>query len=82
MQHYCNFVNKTKMSSFTIDAILGKQQECAADRMAESSSGSSDEEKSDGSVGEFFANCIKLSNNRNLVTKCLIGGTFIFIRVC
>lgn len=42
------------MSSFTIDAILGKQQEYAAVRTVECSAGNADEEKRDGNMGTFF----------------------------
>ena len=41
------------MSSFTIEALLGKRQECAAIRTA--SSGNSDEEKRDSYMGKFLA---------------------------
>lgn len=42
------------MSSFTIDAILGKQQECETDRRVESNSNTLDEETRNSSIGEFF----------------------------
>lgn len=67
VHYYGNFVNKTKMAvqSFTIDAILGKRQECAAVRTVESSSGSFDEEKNDDNMGKFFVDSNKLSINLN-----------------
>lgn len=44
------------MSSYTIDAILGKRQECVAVRTVESSqAGNSDEEKRDGNTGKFLS---------------------------
>ena len=53
------------LQSFTIDAILGKRQECAAVRTVESSSGSFDEEKNDDNMSKFFVDSNKLSINLN-----------------
>jgi len=46
------------MSSFTIDAILGKRQKCAAvttSTVESSEAGNSDEEKRDGNIGKFLS---------------------------
>ena len=80
LQHCCNFVNHTKMSSFTIDAILGKQQECAAVRTVESSSVSFDEEKSDRNMGRVLAINYPTTGTKSL--NEMISVSCIFIRVC
>lgn len=70
LQHYCNFVSNTKMSSFTIEAILGKRQECATIRTT--SSGNSDEEKRDGNMGKFLAMNYLTTGTKSLSDHCFL----------
>lgn len=78
LQYYGNFVSKTKMAvqSFTIDAILGKRQECAAVRTVESSSGSFDEEKNDNNMGKFFVDSNKFSIHQYELNAWLVVALY------